>query len=160
LCLPVDLSVPERLWFETWRESQKSSGAEIDDPWGSSVLENLLRQDKNKGLRDDYFKEEFVAQIGDLHGIMEQLVSRVEEVLRERDVERPEARQSDVLTRQAQFIDRLMGEVRNEHIERLQQANRPSPQPAQWEVMIRPSWIPDRPRFVSFRDCLAVLQAC
>jgi hypothetical protein len=32
LCLPVDLSVPERHWFESWRDSQKSSGVVIDEP--------------------------------------------------------------------------------------------------------------------------------
>jgi hypothetical protein len=160
LCLPVDLSVPERQWFETWRDGQKASGVVIDDPWGSSILENLLHQDRNKGLRDVYFKEEFVAQIGDMHGLMQRLSARVEEVLREREAERSQARQAGVLDRQAQFIERLVGEVRHEHADRLRQAVRPDLQPAQWEVVIRPSWISDQPRFASFRGCLAVLGAC
>jgi len=78
LCLPLDLSVPERQWFESWRDSQKSSGVVIDDPWGASILENLLHQDKNKGLRDAYFKEEFIAQIGDMHGIVHRRSTRTD----------------------------------------------------------------------------------
>ncbi len=54
----------------------------------------------------------------------------------------------------------MASEVRNEHAERLRQANRPGPQPAQWEVVIRPSWLHDQPRHPSLRDCLAVVQKC
>ncbi len=82
------MSVPEREWFECWRKTQQPSGVKIDDPWGASILENLLRQDKNKGLREDYFKQEFIAQINDMHGVMRRLMDRVDEMLRERDAER------------------------------------------------------------------------
>ncbi len=160
LCLPVDLSVPERLWFEGWREDQKSHGVVIDDPWGSSILENLLHQDKNKGLRDDYFKQEFVAQIGEMHGNMQRLLARVEEVIHERDADRSQARQVDIQKRFAQFAERVAGEVRLNHVEALRQANRAGPQPGQWEVIIRPSWLHDQPRHPSLRDCLAIVQRC
>lgn len=160
LCLPVDLSLPERLWFERWRDDQKSSGVVIDDPWGSSILENLLHLDKNKGLRDVYFKEEFIAQIGDMHGTLHRLDARVEEIRREREAERSQTKQLGVVERQDHFVEQLMREVRQEHVELLQQANRLGPQPAQWEVVIHASWVPEHPRFASLRDCLGVLRTC
>jgi hypothetical protein len=132
----------------------------IDDPWGSSILENLLHQDKNKGLRDDYFKQEFVAQIGEMHGSMQRLLARVEEVLREREADQSQARKLDIVERHNQFAERVAGEVRLNHAEALRQANRPGPQPAQWEVVIRPSWIHDQPRYPSLRDCFGVVQRC
>jgi hypothetical protein len=164
LCLPVDLSVPERQWFETWRTNQQSSGMQIDDPWGASALENLLRQDRNKGLRDDYFKEEFVAQIGDMHGIVQRLASRVEEVLREREAERSEAKQTGEMARQAEEVSRFVGSLREAYLSRLSQAaaekGQPSKRPAHWEVVIRPSWIPHLPRIASLRECQKAVEEC
>jgi hypothetical protein len=164
LCLPVDLSVEERQWFESWRESQKASGVVIDDPWGASVLEGLLRQDKNKGLRDDYFKEEFVAQIGDMHGIVQRLPDRVEEVLRERETERTQAKQAGELGRQAEELARFVQSLRDAYLARLGQAAGDmvllSKRPAHWEVVIRPSWIPAHPRMTTLWDCWEIVEAC
>jgi hypothetical protein len=44
LCLPVDLSVEEKRWFEEWRAKQADSGIVIEDPWGALKLEGLLYQ--------------------------------------------------------------------------------------------------------------------
>src|SRR5262249_48966988 len=60
--------------------------------------------------------------------------------------------------RHAQLAGRVAGEVRLNHVEAMQKANRPGPQPAQWEVIIRPSWIHDQPRYPSLRDCFGVVQ--
>jgi hypothetical protein len=164
LCLPVDLSVPERQWFEGWRETQKASGVIIDDPWGASILEGLLRKDKNKGLRDDYFKEEFVVQIGDMHGIVQQLAGRVDEVLREREAAQTQTKQAEILNRQAEELARFVQSLRDFYLARLGKAARdmgfPSKQPAHWEVVIRPSWIPAQPRMTTLRECWEIVEAC
>jgi hypothetical protein len=56
LCLPVDLSVDEKRWFEEWRSKQAASGIVIEDPWGATKLEGLLYQEKHRGLREAFFK--------------------------------------------------------------------------------------------------------
>jgi hypothetical protein len=164
VCLPIDLSVPERQWFETWREGQAASGVVIDDPWGASVLEGLLRQDKNKGLRDAYFKEEFVAQIGDMHGIVQRLAARVEEVLRERDAERERAGRDDTLARQAEALADFVRSLREDYLtcpgRAAGDAGRPGQRPAHWEVVIHPSWIPAQPRMTTLRECWTVVETC
>jgi uncharacterized protein YjbI with pentapeptide repeats len=57
LCVPIDLSLDEKKWFEDWRARQGHTGIAIDDPWGATKLESLLYQDKNKGLREQFFRE-------------------------------------------------------------------------------------------------------
>jgi hypothetical protein len=51
LCLPLDLSIDERKWFEEWRSKQVSPAVVIEDPWGATKLEGLLYQENNRGLR-------------------------------------------------------------------------------------------------------------
>jgi hypothetical protein len=164
LCLPVDLSVPERQWFESWRNNQQSSGVQIGDPWGASAMEYLLRQDRNKGLRDDYFKQEFVAQIGDMHGIMQRLADRVEEVLREREAERTQAKQTGELARQKEETDAFVSSLRDTYRSLSSQAAAqmgfPSKQPGHWEVVIAPSWLPARPQLQTLRECREVAECC
>jgi hypothetical protein len=77
----------------------------IEDPWGSSALERLLHQDKNKGLRDEYFKEEYIAQIREVHGMVQRLFDRVEEWFRENETER---KQVDALGHQAAYIQQFV----------------------------------------------------
>ena len=75
LCLPVDLSVDEKRWFEGWRAVQASSAVAIDDPWGATKLEGLLYEEKNKGLKEAFFKEEHLTTIREVHNLLQQLVA-------------------------------------------------------------------------------------
>jgi len=77
LCLPVDLSVDEKRWFEDWRARQASSGVEIEDVWGATKLESLLYQEKNRGLKEEFFNEKQLTQSAggrQLHGLYSELV--------------------------------------------------------------------------------------
>jgi hypothetical protein len=161
LCLPIDLSVPERQWFESWRDSQQASGIAIDDPWGASILENMLHQDKSKGLRDVYFKEESIAQIGDMHGVVHRLDARVEEVLREREGERSRAKQSGEFEVQRRYVDQMLSSLRDEFLPFVQERfPQPEKQPAVWEVVIHPSWVSTHARITSLLGCWSALQTC
>jgi len=88
LCLPLDLSIEERKWFEQWRAKQMTSGIVIEDPWGATKLEGLLYQAKNQGLRESFFQEEHLAQIRELHAMLSQLISDIAERLRQDTAER------------------------------------------------------------------------
>jgi hypothetical protein len=77
LCLPVDLSVDEKRWFEEWKGRQASFGIGIDDLWTATKLEGLLYQEKNRGLKEAFFKEEYLAQIREMHSQLQQLVAEV-----------------------------------------------------------------------------------
>jgi hypothetical protein len=57
LCLPVDLTKPQMVWFENWKATQAGTGVTIDEVWGADKLEGLLFQEKNQGLKEAFFKE-------------------------------------------------------------------------------------------------------
>jgi hypothetical protein len=160
LCLPLDLASDEQAWFDRWKAKQASMGIAIENPWTALKLEGLLCLEKNRGLKEAYFKEEHLTQVREMHTMMQDLIASLARRLQEEAASRDEARQVGVLERQAQFVERLVGEVRREHVELLRRANRPGPQPAQWEVVIHPSWVSEHPRFASLRDCLGVLRTC
>ena len=65
----------EKRWFEEWRAAQVSSAVAIDDPWGATTLEGLLYEDKNKGLKEAFFKEEHLTTIREVHNLLQQLVA-------------------------------------------------------------------------------------
>lgn len=75
ICLPVDLTIDEKKWFEDWRTKQASAGIVIGDPWGAMKLESLLYQAKNRGLKESFFKDEYLTQIRDLHHMMTRLLA-------------------------------------------------------------------------------------
>jgi hypothetical protein len=160
LCLPLDLAGDERAWFDTWKAKQAGAGIVIEEPWTALKLESLLCQERNRGLKEAYFKEEHLTQIREMHGMLQDLVAGLAARLREDAETREQTRQVGVLERQAQFVERVASEVRHEHVEALGQANRPGPQPALWEVVIHPSWVSEHPRFASLSHCLGVLKTC
>ncbi len=57
LCLPIDMSVEEKKWFDNWEKTQMHTGIEIQPVWGVLRLEGLLYQEKNRHLREAFFKE-------------------------------------------------------------------------------------------------------
>lgn len=42
LCLPIDMSVEEKKWFDGWKENQRDTGIEIRPVWSAFHLEGLL----------------------------------------------------------------------------------------------------------------------
>jgi len=72
LCLPVDLSIEETEWFSRWVQEQ--ARYEIDIDWsGATQLEGLLYHADNRGIKEAFFKEEYLTQIREMHGILQEL---------------------------------------------------------------------------------------
>lgn len=81
LCLPIDMSTDETHWFECWAKTQAATGIDVRKPWGALQLEGLLLQEKNRAIRQAFFREENTellrAQAGHLEKILCELVQRV-----------------------------------------------------------------------------------
>jgi hypothetical protein len=79
LCLPIDFSVEEAIWFSNWVRHESASGVLIDC-WGASMLENLLYLPKNRGIKEAFFREEHLTQVREthetIHRIAEDLAGR------------------------------------------------------------------------------------
>lgn len=73
LCLPVDLSLEETEWFEGWKAKQADSGIEILQPWGALHIETLLLQEKNRTIREAFFREENTVLLREQVGILNDL---------------------------------------------------------------------------------------
>jgi|SRR5579864_296046 len=80
LCLPIDMSVDETEWFEGWSQKQAGAGIDVRKPWGALHLEGLLLQEKNRTIRQAFFREEnselLRAQTGHLKNILQELKQR------------------------------------------------------------------------------------
>lgn len=80
LCLPIDMSMDETHWFEGWAKTQAGTGIDIRKPWGALHLEGLLLQEKNRAIRQAFFREENTellrAQAGHLEKILHELTQR------------------------------------------------------------------------------------
>ncbi len=154
LCLPVDLSVDEKSWFEHWRSKQAASGIVIEDVWGATKLEGLLYQAKNRGLRESFFKEEHLTQIRETHGMVQNLVNRTED-------DEQQAKRAAELSRQADYVKEFVDAHRDYYRPAVDQAaascKPPEIPPSHWEVVIRPSWIPEQPRVDTLNACWSVV---
>ncbi len=58
LCLPIDLSLEETKWFETWKAKQEHWGIEICPIWGALHIESLLLQGKYRTIKEAFFRED------------------------------------------------------------------------------------------------------
>lgn len=56
LCLPIDMSIPEKKWFDEWKATQQQTGIEIR-LWSALHLEGLLYSEKNRHLREVFFSQ-------------------------------------------------------------------------------------------------------
>jgi hypothetical protein len=74
LCLPVDLSIDEKKWFDEWSEKQKHSGIEIRPVWGALTIESFLYHERNNGVREQFFQEHHMRRIREIQDTLEQLV--------------------------------------------------------------------------------------
>jgi hypothetical protein len=81
LCLPIDLSIDEKGWFDTWKGNQTSTGIDIRPVWGATKLEGLLYEPKNRGVKEAFFKEEHLellrAQSANIEKLVHEFVQRV-----------------------------------------------------------------------------------
>jgi len=182
LCLPVDLSLDEKEWFEDWRGKQAGSGILIEDPWGAMKLEGLLYQEKNWGLKEAFFKEHHLAQIRELHGMMERLLADIAERLRHDATARERDQRTEALALQAEYLSRFLQAMRVSYgaltkppsvsWSAVQKAKKAGDEEAaraaqaagkrlgHWEVVIRPSWIPGQSRITTLNECWSVIQGC
>jgi hypothetical protein len=162
LCLPINMSAEETEWFEGWKAKQ--TGIDIRQPWDATKLEFLLLQPKNRGVKEGFFKEEYLTQIREMHWMMEKLVNRVEEWFRGVEADQKHLKESDALSRQAEYLQQFVDALRVHYLGAVGRAatklgfssKRPS---HHWEVVIRPSWIPDHPRIDTLKECWSIVGA-
>lgn len=74
LCLPIDMGLDEREWFERWATKQKDSDIEIRPVWGELHIEGLLLQDKHRSIREAFFKQEHLEILRQQSGTLEKLL--------------------------------------------------------------------------------------
>jgi|GEM_PF-3366796 len=74
LCLPIDLSGPEKLWWDKWK-AKKDREIEL---WDKLAIERMLLDEKNRGIKEAFFKEDHLDQIRETHRIVkaQELTSR------------------------------------------------------------------------------------
>jgi hypothetical protein len=161
LCLPINMSAEETEWFEGWKGKQ--TGIDIQQPWDATKLEFLLLQMKNRSVKESFFKEEHLTQIREMHGMMHGLVERIEEWFREAEAEQKQVKQTDALARQAEYLRVFVEGLRDDYLGAASRAaseqGSPSKRPSHWEVVIRPSWIPEHPRIETFRQCWSIVES-
>jgi hypothetical protein len=79
LCVPIDLSIDERTWFDGWRAKQ--AGVAVTTPWDATRLEGLLYEPRNRGIKEEFFKEEYLRQIRESHGLIQKLLEEIDDRL-------------------------------------------------------------------------------
>ena len=178
LCLPLDLSKPEKTWFEKWRSDQAEHGVAISDVWGATKLESLLYQSKNQSLREVFFKEEHLTQLRELHTkLLEWIPDILERLKRDPGAE---ARDAEAQVRSDAYLAQMI------HIQltRYLRLNTPAPlklsalqeakkrsdlryaaeleeaarRPDHWQVTISPTRIPDRAKFATLSECWSIVE--
>lgn len=75
LCLPIDMSVDEIRWFEGWSKSQADSGIDIRRIWGEIHIKGLLLQEKNRSIRESFFRDENTELLRAVHGNSEKILT-------------------------------------------------------------------------------------
>ena len=182
LCLPIEMSSDEITWFESWKTRQGARAALIQGIWSAEKLEKLLYEDKNRGIKEAFFKEEHLKQIRELHDVLPKLVMSIERRLFSEEAGREEARKLDTLKQEAENLDRYMRQVREGYakvtkprgysLSVVQQLTKAGLQDVgrayidshkrlgHWEVVIRPSVIPDGKTIATINQCQEIVEAC
>lgn len=180
LCLPLDLSPDEKVWFEKWRKDQAAHGIEIPDPWGATTLEGLLYQPKNRGLREVFFKEEHLTQIREVHSLLLRLVPDI--AARLKDGSAADSREAEARARGEEYLDEFRKGLRERFaaltkpnppkLSELQRARREGDhrraadlqdagrRRGRWEVLIHPSRVPRQTSTATLKECRSVVEAC
>jgi hypothetical protein len=79
-------------------------------------LEGLLYQEKNRGLREAFFKEEHLAQIRESHALLQGLVPEMIERMQQDAAELEHTRRSNALARQADELARFVKAMREKYL--------------------------------------------
>src|SRR5262249_10318015 len=83
LCIPIDMGLAEKKWFDGWKSNQSRTGVQIKPVWGASKIHELLLSEKNRSVRDQFFKLETPQRLREidasLQRLPEQIVSRLSE---------------------------------------------------------------------------------
>lgn len=182
LCLPVDLSQDEREWFDKWRQDQSSYGVEIEDPWGEVKLESLLEKPVNRELKERFFKQEYLTQIREVHGMMRQLLDELGDRFRQEAAQREETKHSDAVARQTEYVKHFVEsighsfevqtrppQIRWSDLHRArasgnnaaaEELERASKRLGQWRIQIQPSWISEHARFSTLAEGWSIAESC
>jgi hypothetical protein len=160
--------------------SRPAPGITIQDVWGATKLERLLYEERNRGLKESFFKEEHLTQIREMHAVLLRLVPDILERLR--DGTAAAAREIEAQTRQAECVCDFQESLRSSFCGRiapaplklsdLQKARRAGDRvrataledaaklPGCWEVMIYPGKVPEQPRVQTLSECRSIVEAC
>lgn len=76
LCVPIDLSLAESKWFDSWR---KKRPIPIGPAWDATKLEGLLYAEKNRGIKETFFKEEHLTHIRETHQKVDKIARDLDE---------------------------------------------------------------------------------
>lgn len=79
LCLPIELSEEETLWFTRWKRQQATATlpSEHINWWGESNLMRLLLKPGNEGIRESYFQQQHFTQIREMHETLSRLLDEI-----------------------------------------------------------------------------------
>lgn len=76
LCLPVNLSIPEKKWYEGWVSDQAGAGIAINPAWDATRIEGLLMREQNKGIRETFFRQEHLDLVRQSNVYLQQIAER------------------------------------------------------------------------------------
>ncbi len=181
LCLPVNLSPDEISWFDAWRAKQAPTGVVIEDAWGADRLEGLLYEEKNRGIKEAFFKQEHLTQIRELHSLLPKLVESLETRLQADHQHRQQVRQEETSARQVQYLDKFLQAMRKQYAaltkpplvslksmrELVRLGRRDLAQKyhdahrrlGHWEVVIHPAFFADQTTLETLAKCKALVDS-
>lgn len=66
LCVPINLSTEEQRWWDEWKAKQDPTG-QVIQLWAAVDIERLLTDPRNQGIKEEFFKQEYLTQIREVH---------------------------------------------------------------------------------------------
>jgi hypothetical protein len=66
LCIPTNLSPDEQRWWDDWKAKQDPTG-EVIELWAAIDIERLLMKPENQGVKEEFFRQEHLGQIREMH---------------------------------------------------------------------------------------------
>jgi hypothetical protein len=69
LCIPINFSPDEKRWWDEWKAKQDPTG-QVIQLWAADDIERLLMDPKNKGIKEEFFRQEHLTQIREMHQVV------------------------------------------------------------------------------------------
>lgn len=66
LCIPINLSLDETRWWDEWKAKQDPTG-QVIQLWAADHIERLLMDPKNRGIKEEFFRQEHLTHIREMH---------------------------------------------------------------------------------------------